>query len=124
MAITMARDQYDLLLEYANGKAADSVLADLQRKLDAANGVKRYLLNIRWMESGGAPPTRIEIKNGEGWPPTQTFLLKMDRAISRADVDDVLRTQAVRPAYVTVTNDEAGLVGWYELDQWDFYANA
>lgn len=123
MTISMARDQYELLLEYAYGrKAADDVLSDLQRKVDAANNVRRYSLNIRWMESGGSPPSRIEI--GRGWPTNQTFLLKMDRAIARADVDDVLRTHATRPVYVTVTKDENGVVGWTELDDWDFYTNA
>lgn len=125
MTISMSRDQYDLLLQYAFAVLEpDAVLADLQRKLDQANGVKRYALLIRWMESGGQPPTRIEIQNGTNWPPTQQFTLKMDRAISRADVDDVLRTQATRPSYVTVTSDPAGVVGWTELEEWDFYANA
>lgn len=124
MTISMARDQYDLLLDYAYGrKTPDAVLSDLQKKVDLANGVKRFSLNIRWMETGGASPSRIEIKDGDGWPPSQTFLLKMDRAISRADVDDVLRTQAIRPVYVTVTSDELGIVGWTELDVWDFYIN-
>jgi len=122
MTISMARDQYDLLLEYANGRTPDAVLADLQKKIDFANGVKRFFLFIRWMETGGAPPSRIEI--GLGWPPSQQFKLRQDRAIAREDVDTVLRTQAVRPVYVTVTNDELGVVGWTELDSWDFQLNA
>ena len=122
MAISMSQDQYELLLDYAYGrKTADDNLSSLQRSIDAANGVKRFFLYIRWMETGGQPPSPIQI--GLGWPPTQEFKLRMNRAISRSDVDDILRTQAVRPVYVTVTNDERGAVGWTELDVWDFYLN-
>jgi len=122
MAITLSSDQYELLLDYAYGrKTADEDLTTLQRNIDAANGVKRFFLYIRWMETGGQPPATIQI--GLAWPPTQEFKLRMNRAIARSDVDDVLRTQAVRPVYVTVTNDERGVVGWTELDLWDFYLN-
>lgn len=119
--ITMTSDQYELLLEYTRGRTPDAVLTELQRAIDLANNVKRFFLYIRWMETGGSPPSRIEI--GAGWPPTQEFKLRMNRAISRQDVDDILRTQAERPVYVTVTNDELGVVGWTELDSWDFYLN-
>jgi hypothetical protein len=123
MAISMSRDQYELLLQYAEGtRTSDTVLTDLKKKIDTANGVKRFFLLIRWMESGGAPPTRIEI--GLGWPPTQQFELRMDRAISRDDVDIVLRTQATRPVSPVVTTDPGGTLGWTELDAWDFDTNA
>ncbi len=119
----MSRDQYELLLQYATGtRTADSVLDALKKKIDTANSVKRFFLFIRWMESGGAPPTRIEI--GNGWPPTQQFELHMDRAISRDDVDTVLRTQAIRPVSPVVTTDPGGTLGWTELDVWDFDTNA
>lgn len=117
--VSIARDQYDLLLEYAYGRIVpDTVLADLQRKIDAANSIRRYALCIRWMETGGSAPTLIAI--GNGWPKSQQFLLKMDRAIAREDVDAILRTQATRPVYVTVTADSNGVLGWTELEEWAF----
>jgi len=119
MPISMSRDQYEALLAFAAGERTDEEeLADLQRRIDAANSVRRYYLNIRWMERGGSAPSRISL--GQEWPPTQTYLLKMDRPIERADVDTVLETQAQSPVYVTVTDDTNGVVGWTELDQWDF----
>jgi hypothetical protein len=119
MPISMSRDQYETLLAYANRHRDDAEgLADLQRSIDATNGVRRYSLFVRWMEQGGSAPSRISI--GRGWPPTQQFLLTLDRPIERADVDTVLDTQARRPVYVTVTKDVNGVVGWTELELWDF----
>jgi hypothetical protein len=115
----MSLDQYNALLDFAYGRRTSSAeRRELQRVIDAANGVKRYFLYIRWMERGGSPPSRIEI--GAGWPPTQSFKLRMDRPITRQDVDDVLSKQARNSVYPTVTNDELGNVGWTELDVWDF----
>lgn len=122
MSISLSRDQYDLLLSYARReRAPDELLDDTQRRIDAANGVRRFALNIRWMARGGAAPTRIDI--GKGWPPTQQFLLKMDRAITREDVNAILRAQPSTPVSVNVTSDPRGVVGWTELDVWDFNLN-
>lgn len=119
MTISMSRDQYEALLDFAYQRRDDAeVLTELQRKIDDANSVRRYFLYIRWMERGGSPPSRIEI--GKGWPPTQQFALCLDRPITPEDVTDVLNKQARTPVYVTVTNDEDGVVGWTELEQWDF----
>lgn len=119
MPISMSSDQYEALLAFARGTRTDTdELRDLRRRIDDANGVRRYFLYIRWMERGGGQPSRIEL--GAGWPPTQEFPLHMDRPIVRQDVDAVLSTQATTPVYVTVTDDEAGNVGWTELDVWDF----
>ena len=122
MPITIQRDQYDALLDYANGVRTDKDgLSALQKQIDAANGIRRFFLLVRWMERGGSAPSRIDI--GKGWPPTQTFALRLDRPITRTDVDYVLQTQAKNPVYPTVTLDELGVVGWTELDLWDFNTN-
>lgn len=119
MPISMSLDQYNALLDFAYGRRTSSAeRRELQRVIDAANDVKRYFLYIRWMERGGSPPSRIEI--GNGWPPTQSFKLRMDRPITPQDVDSVLYKQAKNPVYTTVTADENGVVGWTELDAWDF----
>jgi hypothetical protein len=119
--ITMTRPQYDALL--AAAKVGDPVAAaQLQKLIDAGNGIIRYLLQIRWQDVGGKPPPRIEL--GKGWPPDQTFLLQLERRISRADVDDVLRTNASNPVSVMVTPDPLGVVGWTLIDDYDFQAGA
>jgi hypothetical protein len=122
MAISISRDKYEALLDFAFDRRTDrDELVALQKSIDTANGVRRFLLVIRWMERGGKTPSRIEI--GKGWPPTQTFTLQLDRPISRTDVDNVLSTQAKNAVYPTVTNDELGEVGWTELDLWSFEDN-
>jgi hypothetical protein len=119
MPISMSRDQYEALLDYAYQRRSDAEgLLAIQRAVDDANTVRRYRLYIRWMETGGGPPSRISI--GAGWPPSQQFLLTLDRPIELADVQLVLDTQARKPVYVTVTKDTRGVVGWTELESWDF----
>lgn len=122
MPISLSRDQYELLLSYARReREVDDLLADTQRRIDQANAVRRFVLNIRWMARDGASPRRIDI--GKGWPPTQQVLLKMERAIAREDVDAILRAQPSTPVSVNVTSDPRGVVGWTELDAWDFNLN-
>lgn len=124
MPISMNNDQYEALLDFAYGRrsATDEAeaLRDLQRRIDTTNSVRRYFLYIRWMETGGSPPSRIEI--GRGWPPSQQYKLFMDRPITPEDVTAALNKQAKTPVYVTVTDDEDGNVGWTEIEQWDFNA--
>lgn len=124
--VTMSFEQYNLLLDFAYGrntKVAD--LRDLQAKIDRANRIKRYFLNIRWYERGGSAPSRIELRDLGSWPPTQDYLLRQDRPITRDDVDQVLRNIAKNPVLdaVTVTADVRGIVGWTELESWDFNLN-
>lgn len=117
MTITMTRAQYDALVAAGLNDETVEILR-LREEIDAANGVTRYVLNIRWQDVGGSPPPRIEL--GRGWPPDQTFMLELERPISRADVDEVLRTQAVNPASVMVTPDTAGVVGWTLLEDYSW----
>lgn len=122
--ITLTRDEYELLLDYGYDRKTDqTLLRELQRRIDYENDIKRYALYIRWFEVGGQPPSRIDIQENNGWPPTQQFLLRQDRPISREDVDVVLRNQATNPVSTTVTADERGIVGWAELEVWDFNLN-
>lgn len=123
-SVSLSRSEYEVLLDFAFGRRTDvAELRALQKRLDLANDIKRYLLNIRWYEIGGQPPSRIDIRENDGWPPRQEFILRQDRPIARQDVDQVLRTQAQNPVTPTVTRDERGVVGWTELDVWDFNAN-
>ena len=117
--VTLTRSQYDALLaaaRQANPQAADQ----LRREIDAANGITRYFLYIRWQDVGGKAPPRIEL--GKGWPVNQTYQLELLRRIARADVDDVLRTNAVNPVSIMVTPDRQGVVGWTLINDYDFQA--
>lgn len=119
--VTLTRAQYDALLALASTTSA-SEARTLRRTIDQANGITRYFLYIRWQDVGGKPPARVEL--GKGWPANQTYQLELERPISRADVDDVLRNNASNPVSVMVTPDPAGVVGWTLVDDYDFQAGA
>lgn len=114
--VTLSRTQYDALLAAANGDAAVDV-DSLQASIDAANGITRYRLLIRWYEIGGQPAPRHSLSS---WPPEQEFLLEMERPITRTDVDEVLDNNATNPADPMVTTDLGGEIGLTKLDDWDF----
>lgn len=115
--LTITRNQYDALLSAALAHNDDQIL-ELKKLIDKANGITRYILNISWQDIGGQPPARISL--GQGWPGSTAFKLELERKISRADVDSVLRTQAANPQIVLVTPDPNGLVGWTEIEEYDF----
>lgn len=119
--VTMTRSQYEALLGLA-----DSIFSVDVRKLrdaiDAANGVVRYQVLVRWQDVGGKYPPRIDL--GLGWPQQLSGKLELERPISKEDVLDFLASRANNPVSVMVTTDEDGVVGWTELDEFDFVAAA
>lgn len=118
--ITMTRAQYDALLNAAQVDIDPAALLRLREMIDTANGITRYFLWIRWQDVGGRPPPRIEL--GKGWPPLQTYFLELERPLTRADVDDVLRNNATSPVDPQVTPDRYGVVGWTFLPDYSFPA--
>lgn len=115
--ITMTRGQYDALYALAQeASAADASV--LQKQIDKANGITRYILWVLWQDVGGQPPPRIELKNG--WPATNRQRLELERKIARSDVDDFLRVNAVNPVGVMVTPDPDCVVGITLIDDYDF----
>jgi len=117
MNITITRMLYDALITAARTGNVVEVLR-LRDMIDTSNSVKRFFLYIRWQDLGGRAPTPIEL--GKGWPVNQTFQLELDRAITRADVNTVLSTNASNPVTIMVTPDRAGNVGWYLIDDYVF----
>lgn len=115
--VTLTRAQYDALTNAALSGNTEEVrrLRDL---IDKANGITRYRLWIRWQDIGGRPPPRIEL--GKGWPENQTYFLELERRITRADVNDVLRLNTKNPASVMVTPDPLATVGWTLVNDYDF----
>lgn len=115
--ITMTRSQYEAIMSVALRHEYESII-HIRREVDAANDVARYVLSIRWKNTGGTKPPRIEL--GLGWPTDQSFLLELDRPIERNDVDQVLETQASSPLDVMVTPDPFSTVGWTLVDDYTF----
>lgn len=121
--VTLTRSQYESLLAALDGDTQVDATT-LRRVIDSANNIQRFFLKIRWFETGGATSQPFSIQNGGNWPLTQSFTLRQDRAIAREDVDDVVRTQATNPVDVQVTTDPDGVVGWTDVDDYDFISNA
>lgn len=117
MPISMTRAQYEALVAAAT-KGDSETAEPLAAQIDAANGIRRYILWIRWQNVGGVVPTLIEL--GRGWPQDQSYKLVLERAIERLDVDEVLRNSATNPVSVMVTPDPDGEVGWTFLGDYEF----
>lgn len=114
----MSRANYETLLTAATASNA-AAAAEVAAVVDRENGVRRYLLHIRWINVGGQIPSRVEL--GLVWPATSTYTLrKEDTPISRLEVDEVLAANATNPVSVMVTKDPNGEVGWTELDVYSF----
>jgi len=119
--VTLTLEQYEALSRLArNGATPDRV-----REIDAflvdvekANGVSRSFLWVQWQEAGQAlPPTA---KFPEVWPPELRMNIeRVDRAISRADIEKALSSRARRPVKVMVTVDPGAELGWTPID--DFF---
>lgn len=117
MSITLTRPQYDALITAALDADLEQV-ARIRDIIDSSNGIVRYYLSIRWQDVGGTPPPRIEL--GKGWPEDQSYLLELDRPITRADVDEVLDQNTVNPVGVMLTPDKNGVVGWTLINDYVF----
>lgn len=117
MTVSMSRSHYEALLAAAMESNEEAAL-EISTAVDAENSIRRYIMWIRWVNVGGAVPSRVEL--GVGWPPEQTFTLRMERPISRLDVEEVLAQRAVNPASVMVTRDRRGVTGWTLLDAYVF----
>jgi hypothetical protein len=116
MPVTITSEQYSALREAISSndlEEAERILGIIDRD----NGIVRYSLYIRWQNVGGNPRPVNQFLD---WPPAEQFLLQLDRPIARADVDEVLRTQANNPASVLVTPDVNGVVGWTEIESYNF----
>lgn len=117
MPISMTRAQYEALVAAAT-KGDSETTEPLAAQIDAANGIRRYVLWVRWQNVGGVTPSLIEL--GRGWPQDQTHKITLERAIDRLDVDEVLRNEATNPVSVMVTPDPDGEVGWTFLNDYEF----
>lgn len=125
--VTLTRTEYEYLLD--NSRQYEEMITNstspntdlVQRDVDLRNGITRYVLNVRWQNIGGQPPTRIEI--GRGWPATQTAVLTLERPITKEDVQAFVAARASNPVDIAVTKDRRGVVGWTLIDDWDFINN-
>jgi hypothetical protein len=115
--ITLSPYDYEILVALAISASPEQGLA-LRQKVDAANGLTRYTLQVRWRDVGGKTPPATDY--AKGWPTLELAQIQLLRPITRTDVDELLRSRASNPAAVQVTPDPYGKVGWTYLDDFNF----
>jgi hypothetical protein len=121
-SFTLDQEQYEALISLARDGAVGNAqkltqLDQFLKGIERANGVTRSFLMVQWQErSAPLPPgTRFPAQ----WPPRLRKSIELiSRAITRVDVDAVLKQYATEPLDVLVTADPAGLVGWTTLDDY------
>lgn len=119
MEITEA--QYNDLITYGSVGAAGlektTEFEELRTKIEAANGMKRYTLLVRFQ---AVPQQPAVVGEYADYPPGQTTTIQLYRPITRQDVDDVLVKVETLPDLVFVTPDPQGRVGWALLNSYNF----
>lgn len=122
---TLTTEEYEALVALAREGTKDVngspihdkavVLNDFLVSLEKKNGITRDILWVQWQELDEPLPPGTRFP--ERWPPEKRILLEyVTRRISRADVEEVLNTNAKNPTSVLVTRDPGALYGWTELD--------
>lgn len=114
---TLTETQYESLRSLArlySERQTDLLCA----QIDAANDIQRFSLTVLWQDLGGKQPTAIEF--GKPWPAQTMRRIELTRAVSRNDVDEMLRSVAANPAVVFVTPDPEGRLGLTRLEDYVF----
>lgn len=124
MDIKLSEEQYSALVTLASAGTKDSAgnpivdkvttLDSFLRKIETANGITRYSLWVQWQEMD--VPLPLSTRFPEVWPPSSRYYLELiTRPIAKADVDQVLSTNARKPTNVLVTRDPAATYGWTDV---------
>lgn len=122
MNFTLDQQQYEALIALARAGTSGDLeksrrLDEFLRSIEAANGITRSLLWVRWQEMDQPLPASTRFP--EVWPPEREHLIELiGRRVAKADVDAVLAARATKPVNVLVTPDPGARVGWTEVDNY------
>jgi hypothetical protein len=108
-------EEYEALLNWARVGALESdqeaAFLTLRKRVDAAHGIQRYTLVIRWEQLPQKPaPGILPTPQGE------VIVLEQIRPPTPEDVMQALSGKQFHPSLVHVTRDPSGEVGWYDLE--------
>lgn len=121
MTITLKDSQYATLMLYAEvgaaGRAKLTEFEELRRSIEADNGVQTYVLVISYQEVPVAP---APVNYSGEYPPGVRKTLRLNRPITRQDVDDLLRDVPTTEELTLVTPDPLGVAGWSQLSAYNF----
>jgi hypothetical protein len=124
LSFELDQEQYEALIGLAREGTkndAGTVDPDKARSLDAflksiesSNGITRDAVWVQWQELDQPLPAGTLFPSV--WPPElRVYIEYVTRKVTRADVDNVIATQATNPLSVLVTKDPGATLGWTEL---------
>ena len=115
--MNLTTEQYEALVALSRRGATDQLELDaFLRDIEKANSITRYSAWVQWQEADSPlPPTT---RFPENWPPAMRGRLdKINKPITRADVDALVASRSRSPVTVLVTKDPNASVGWTPVDQ-------
>lgn len=125
ITLTLSQEDYEALIAYARQGAVDDAgqinhekairLDHFLETIEKKNNITRYLVWVQWQELDAPLPANTRFP--QVWPPELRILIEhVTRPISRADIDEVLASNAKNPTSVLFTTDAGATYGWTELD--------
>lgn len=84
-------------------------------RVDEENELTRYYLYVRWMD--GAAPRPGPDAPIQDWPPWGSDWFSSYERFTKQFVEDYVGRQTSNAIYIIVTEDPAGEVGWFTLDE-------
>jgi len=116
MNFQLDQQQYEALIALAREGTTNSPdkareLEEFLKSIEAANGVTRSILWVRWQEMDQPLPPATRFP--DSWPPQMEYLIELvTRRVALSDVEAVLAARASKPVNVVVTPDPGRRVGW------------
>ena len=93
-------------------------LNTLLTRVDAQNSLNRYYLYVKWQDAGAKRPGPDDPI--QDWPPWGFDWFVSYSRFTKDFVEDFVARQSTNPLTILVTDDPAGEVGWYLLE--DFFS--
>ena len=122
MNFTLDQQQYEALIALAREGTTDDPdkareLDEFLKSIEAASGVTRSILWVRWQEMDQPLPPAVRFP--AVWPPEMEYLIELiTRRVALSDVEAVLAARARKPVNVMVTPDPGRRVGWTPVEDY------
>mgnify|MGYP001388193757 CR=1 FL=1 len=114
--VTLGVQDYLALVHLARrGTEDNATLEAAVARINAANGLVRYALAVRWRDKdavGDVPSVEFP----ESWPPYLMAVLDKGLPVSKADVTAMVYARTPRYFGIQVSRDLSGTVGWQDLE--------
>jgi len=114
MSYTLTDDEFEafkaLATKYVTDQAELRNITSFIEHVEKNNGRVSYFAVILWTEAGTALPAGAVYPTN--WPESLKTTIKLARPITKSDVDNTLRSVAIKPVGIQITTtDPAGVLG-------------